>query len=426
MTADSIAFGAMVGLGESYMPAFALALGHGSINAGLVATVPMRGGAVLQLVTPAAVGLFDSHRSWVVLCAAMQSASFVPLIAGALAGQICVTSLYLAAMLYWGLGMSTGPAWTAWATTLIPLRVRERYLARRAAMGQAALVAALLVAGGLLAAAEVHDATLTAFALLFGLAMIARPSSLACLLAPSEPRPVPLGETRISPVVIARHVRTGGHVRLLGFLLCFQLGVCIAAPYFTPYMLQHLELDYIEFTLLTTCAFSARVVALPWIADHVRRLGTRRVLSLASGGIVPLPILWLLSDDFWWLFALQVVSGFAWAAFELGTLLSCFERIPARGQTSVLTVYNLANASAIAVGTLIGAAVLDPFEDPATGLTLVMVLSTVARLLVVPLLRHMEESPCAGPPPPLRTIGVRPSAGALQRPILEPQRNDTR
>ena len=81
---------------------------------------------------------------------------------------------------------------------------------------------------------------------------------------------------------------------------------------------------------------------------------------------------------------------------------------------------------ATAVGTLIGAAVLDPFEDPATGLTLVMVLSTVARLLVVPLLRHMEESPCAGPPPPLRTIGVRPSAGALQRPILEPQRNDTR
>ena len=38
---DGVFFSLMVGLGETYLPAFALALGHGEVLAGLVATVPM-------------------------------------------------------------------------------------------------------------------------------------------------------------------------------------------------------------------------------------------------------------------------------------------------------------------------------------------------------------------------------------------------
>ncbi len=36
MVSDGVAFSAMVGFGESYLPAFALALGLGSITAGLI------------------------------------------------------------------------------------------------------------------------------------------------------------------------------------------------------------------------------------------------------------------------------------------------------------------------------------------------------------------------------------------------------
>ena len=41
ITADGVFFSVMVGLGEAYVPAFALAVGLGEIVAGLVATVPM-------------------------------------------------------------------------------------------------------------------------------------------------------------------------------------------------------------------------------------------------------------------------------------------------------------------------------------------------------------------------------------------------
>lgn len=424
MVGDGVAFSVMVGFGESYLPAFALALGYGAVTAGFVATLPMLAGSVLQLVTPAAVGLLGSHRRWVVLCATLQALSFVPLIAGGLAGRLDLWALYVAAAVYWGLGMSTGPAWTAWATTLVPSRIRARFFARRAALGQVALVAALLSAGVILEVGVAHGEPVAPYALLFGLACLARLVSSFCLFSQSEPTPVPIGETRISPAIIARHVRTGGHGRLLAFLLAFQLGVWVAAPYFTPYMLGPLGLGYFEFTVLTTSAFAARIVAYPLVGALSARWGTRRVLLLATSGIVPLPLLWLVSDSFWWLFALQLLGGTVWAAFELGTLLSFFERIPLHGQASVLTVYNLANATAIVLGSVVGAGVLDTFASPTTGFIVLMCVSSLARLAATPLLRSLPDAPRPERLPPLRVLSARPSTGGVQRPILESDRSE--
>src|SRR5262245_4628815 len=45
----------MLGLGELYLGAYALAMGLGQVAAGLVSTVPLVGGAFLQLASPWAV-----------------------------------------------------------------------------------------------------------------------------------------------------------------------------------------------------------------------------------------------------------------------------------------------------------------------------------------------------------------------------------
>ena len=46
---DAAAYSVMVGCGETYLPAFALALGLGPIVAGMVASVPLLVGATVQL-----------------------------------------------------------------------------------------------------------------------------------------------------------------------------------------------------------------------------------------------------------------------------------------------------------------------------------------------------------------------------------------
>ena len=408
MLGDGVSFSVMVGVGESYLPAFALALGYGDVTAGLVATIPMLAGALLQLASPAAVGILDSHRRWIVLCAALQALCFAPLVVSALAHQMDLVLLFAVASLYWGLGMSTGPAWTTWASSLVPKRLRPAFFANRARASQLALVLALVGGGMILQLGKGQGAEFEAYALIFTLALAARGVSASFLSSQREPRTLEVGDTSISPAVIRKHVRTGGHGRLLLFLLTFQAGVMVASPYFTPYMLAELELSYLQNTVLSATAFGSRVLALPFLGRYVRRVGTKRVLWRAGLAISTFPILWLITDHFAWLLFLQVISGVGWAAFELASLLSFFERIPPQGQTSVLTLYNLANATAVVTGSAIGGLLLRGFGEGSTGFVAIFTVSTLARAAMLLFLRRVPELENPGNPPPIRALSVRP------------------
>jgi len=418
MLADGMAFSVMVGCGESYFPAFALALGFGDVSAGLISTLPMWIGSVLQLISPAAVTWLRSHRRWVVTCASLQAASFLPLILGAITGRISETALFAVASLYWGFGMATGPAWNAWVGRLVPEELRARFFASRARWSQLALVLGLGAGGLLLDGREVSRDALRAFAVVFALAASARALSACCL---SRQRELPLApaDSLGAAVRPAVEVSTrGGHARLLAYLLGVHFSVYIASPYFTPYMLGPLGLSYREFTFLIALAFVARVVSLPALGRVARRSGTKRLLWIGSLGIVPLPALWLVSNHIAYLAVLQLASGVVWAAFELATLLSFFDQIPADQRTRVLSFYNTAHATAIVVGSAVGGWLLGGGERSLETYALLMLVSTVARALACIGLRGIRDSAAPRQPLALRTISVRPSSGGLQRPVL--------
>lgn len=413
-----MAFSVMVGTGESYLPAFALALGLGDVTAGLVATLPMLAGAVLQLISPLAVAHVGSHRRWVVACAALQAASFLPLLVGALVGSLPAGWLFFTASLYWGAGMATGPAWNTWVGTIVPERMRARFFASRARWSHVALVLALGSAGWLLQAGADRGEGVRIFGVVFAVAMLSRGISAGFLARQSEPSPVPIGDTRITPAVLREDLLSGGHGRLLAFMLAFTLGVWVVAPYFTPYMLGPLGLSYVEFTVLTGTAFVSRLLVMPLIGRLAHRFGTRRILWISSIGIIPLPALWLVSNNFGFLFALQMLSGAVWGGFELATLLSFFEHIPLERRTALLSAFNVANAVAIVIGGALGGFLLDAFGRDATGYALILVGSSLLRSLALPLLRGASDLHPAARPPTLRTFSVDPSSGGLQGPVL--------
>src|SRR5688500_1051050 len=85
--ADGIVFSLMVGLGETYLSAFALAVGASDVLAGMLATLPLVAGGALQLLAPATMHRAPSYRAWCVLFASLQAASFLPLVVAALAGH---------------------------------------------------------------------------------------------------------------------------------------------------------------------------------------------------------------------------------------------------------------------------------------------------------------------------------------------------
>jgi len=415
---DGVSFGAMVGLGESYTAAFVLAAGFGDIAAGLVTTLPLVAGSVLQLVTPAAVRLLRSNRRWVVLCASLQALSFAPLIVGALLGRIPYAVILLATTAYWGFGMGAGPAWNTWVGMLVPPSLRARFFARRTRWSNVALFLALVSGGALLDRVRFANGALTTFALLFALAAGARLVSTAFLSSQSEMLPTLDGQRTISLTTFVRRLWKPGEGTLLAHLLAMQLAVYIAAPYFAPYMLKKLAFSYGLYTALISVSFAGRILVLPSLGRFAHRRGARLLLIWSACGIAPIPALWLLSSDPAYLFVLQIISGVAWGGVELATLMLFFEHIDPIERTSVLTCFNLLNACALALGSLVGAGLFHGLGGGVNHYFVIFLLSSSARILALPLLRGVSQRVTSSIPLPLRTLAIRPSSGALQRPIV--------
>jgi len=70
---EGLAFSIMVGVGESYLPAFVLTRGMGPLVAALVATLPILLGSLIQLLSPTLLAKIGSYRKFVIFTAALQA-----------------------------------------------------------------------------------------------------------------------------------------------------------------------------------------------------------------------------------------------------------------------------------------------------------------------------------------------------------------
>ncbi len=407
-TADNAGYAAHLGLGEYYLPAFMLQIGGGQIAAGLVATLPQVVGALLQLVAPLGVAWLHSLKRWVVLCALIQALSFIPLVIAAGTGTIPIGMLFAVAAIYWGAGMAAGPAWSTWMGLIVPPRIRARYFAIRTRVGNVTLLLGLLGAGSLLQMGDLYGKPFQAFAIIFLLAGTCRIVSVFFLTRQSERTP-PTHFKLVSPLRVLRRMRRGHDGALLLYLLTVSLTAWTAAPFFTPYMLDVLKLDYSHYVVLVAAMHSARILALPLMGAMAQRWGADRLLWIGGVAITPMAAIWVLSTNFWALLAFQILSGVAWAVFELAGLLMTFETIRASERTEALTLFNFANALAMAGGSLIGGAVLASLTNTEEAFRSLFVLSSILRALSLILLFRIARSPFHPDPEQLPELALRPA-----------------
>jgi MFS family permease len=398
-TADVAAYSLMVGFGETYLPAFALALGLGPVAAGLTATVPILVGAVLQLVTPAAVSRLGTNRGWVVACTAAQAASFVPFIVWALRGHAQLWEVIAAASLYWSAGMAGVPAWNSWIGTLVPIRLRTSYFARRNRLGQFAVCIGFVLAGLALQFGESRGAVLPTFAGVFVAAAVCRLASTALLAACGEPRPPERHEPTVLAagrarrlVAAARGMAARPSGRLVAFLCCFLFGAHVSSPYFTPYMLRELGFSYHAYMLVFAASFLTKALVLPSLGRLASRIGSVGLLWGAVLSITPLALLWLPAEGVPYLIGVQVLAGGCWAAYELAVALLLFEAVTDRERTGVVTIYNLGMAVATVAGAACGGLLLRSLGTDRSAYAAVFVVSTLLRLAALPLARRLRAA----------------------------------
>jgi MFS family permease len=421
----------MVGIGETYLPAFVLAMGLGQTASGLIVTIPLLAGAVIQLISPLAVTAIGSHKKWVVGCALVQACVFLGLAIAAIAGTIGTTAAFLLASIYWACGMAGGSAWNTWITTLIPERIRTRFFSTRGRWIQGSTMMAFIVAGLALKVAQDSDAKattnatdlaanhlLTTFAVLFVIAFAARIASAAMLAQKSEPVPLPPHQRQVSMAQLFMRLRRSSDGKLILYLVCAQAATQVAAPFFTPFMLRQMNLDYGTYTALVATAFMGRVLFLPLLGRQVEKYGANKLLLACGVAMAPMAVLWVVAyDNLPALFFLQVLSGVVWGGFELASSLLIYERVIPAERTSILTTYNLSHASALVIGSLVGGVVLEAMGESFQGYLVIFALSSILRTLTITLLLpaaqhgvHAEVRPLRGTRVPRLPRAARESA----------------
>lgn len=426
---DAACFGGMVGFGETYFAAFALAVGIGEASAGIIASVPVMIGGVAQLIMLRVVNRFAGMKRWIVVGSCIQAASFVPLVYAAYVGEMSFAAIVLVASLYLAAGLSVGPVWNAWVEEVVPVDGRVRFFSRRTRMQQISTFVALLCAAGILAFATQLNRALEAFAILFAIAGLSRTIS-ASLVHRTEPavehssvgpvRSTPSAPENSAAKPAAENPSTalpGIARRFLLYMVCMQIFIQLSGPFFVPYMLKELEFSYATYVCVIALAFIAKVASTGFWARVAEKHGSTRVLWLGGLGLVPLAALWIVSGSVWWIASIQIVSGVAWSAYELGMFLAMFDAVPKEIRTRMLSYYNFASSIAICVGAVAGASVLTFYGSGGQAYSVLFGTSSIGRLVCIGLLVGIVLPKAKLKFIATRVISVRPGAASIVAPI---------
>ncbi len=321
-------------------------------------------------------------------------------------------------LLMWCGTAVAGPAWTSWMADIIPPRRRGAYFARRRQWGIVTAVPTALIVGLLLD--RVTDpadpsAVLPWIAGIFIVAAVVGVIDIALFHAvpdvPQPPRvPEPLFASMRRPLGDRQFLYFAGYVGTLMF------AVAPMGQFVTLYFIQRLQMDNTQVQLiLLAVPLAAQLLVLGLWGKVADRFGKKPVLSIASLGMVPVGLGWvLMNEELVWLGYLLSATGAAlWVGIEVANFNMLLEFGGAGGRggragSSYIAVNGvIINLSGVAGGLAFGqiASSLDGWSWQ-TGLPLVatvgpfevlFAVSAVLRLLaVVVFLPHVKE-PAARP-----------------------------
>jgi MFS family permease len=172
--------------------------------------------------------------------------------------------------------------------------------------------------------------------------------------------------------------------RFILYCAFINLTVYLAGPFFSVYMLRDLKFSYLTYVIIGSTASLVTLLCMPYWGKRIDRFGNIKVLKITSLIIPLVPILWLVSANVYYLCFAQVVSGFAWAGFNLATSIFLYDAAPSENRTRYIALNNALMYGGISLGALLGGIIAPHMPTiKQSSLLTMFLLSGLARLAVV-------------------------------------------
>ena len=249
--------------------------------------------------------------------------------------------------------MFATPAWASLMSEYIPYGKRGRYFGwRGAALGL--VYGASVLAAGLILHFAYDFSLFWGFAVLIAIATASRLISWLFLLRLYEPAWLAKSTDYFSFADFLGRFPRGNFIRFTVFTSFLLLGVSLASPFLAVYVLNELHAGYLTYTFIFGAAVFTTFVTQRYWGGFADRYGNARVFKTASAMIVVIPLLWMLSSSFVYLFAIQLLGGFLWAGFNLSTSNFIYDAAVSAKRERCIAYFNFLSGVAVGVGALLG------------------------------------------------------------------------
>jgi len=352
---DGAFYWMMVGFGESFLAAFAVFLKATNVQLGLLSSLPKALGSLSQLFSNNLLKFFKSRKKIVCIGVFLQAFMYIPIALVFFFGEFSIPILIVFVCLYWIFGAIGGPAWSSWMGDLVSEHKRGDYFGNRNKIGSFVSFLSLLAAGYILQRFSTGNfMEYVGFCIIFSIAIVSRFISFFYLTKQYEPEYVFEPKSHFSFIQFLKQARFTNYGLFVFYLSLMNLGIYIAAPFFTPYMLYDLKLSYTLFTILTATAMIVKFMMMPIWGNLCDKYGTKKVLTI-SGFLMPaIPLLWTLSTNINYLIFVQIFAGFSWAGFDIASFNFIFDTTKPSKRATCVAYYKVLKGLAIFIGAMAG------------------------------------------------------------------------
>lgn len=339
---------------DYYLIPLALFLGATPVQIGLLVAIPNLLGSLAQLFAVELVALLGSHLRFLVVASTLQAALLVPvclLPLTSFSGRIEVLIILIGVFRILANIIQT--VWGALVSQYLPPEERGKYFGWRSQIQGQATMATVAGAGVILYAMK-SISLATGFFLVCALMAGSRFLS-ARLMGQMEHVEVPqTPQDDFTFWMFVRRLRKSNFVRFVLFVAGITFATNLAGPYFSVYMFQELHFSYLQYFIMQVLLILASLVGYPFWGRWADRAGNVKMLQRSAFFIPLIPLLWLLTDNFFILCFYEMLSGFIWAGFNLCALNFIYDAVSPAKRTRCLSYFYLITGIALFLGASLG------------------------------------------------------------------------
>ncbi len=350
---DGVFAASMLGLTTEYFTPFALALKATISQVGILTALPSLAGSFFQLKSADISERAGSRKKVIYFFVFLQALMLLPIIfVPYLFKNTAALFLIIFVTLFNVFGAFALPVWQSLMSEYLPYKKRGRYFGWRNKVLGVVTIISLFSAGMILH--SLRNNILRGFLIIFSLACFCRFISACFLTRMYEPRQHFSKGAYFSFWDFLKRAQESNFARFVIFNSSFIFSVYLASPFFSVLMLKDLKFNYITYTILITTVSIATIFTIGRWGKNADKSGNMKALRVSSLLIASLPFWWILNQNPFYLLFAQILSGIAWAGFNLCSLNFIYDAVTPAKRTRCIAYFYFFNGLAISLGSLIG------------------------------------------------------------------------